>query len=98
MLHFFKQTARFYLEGRPISNGEQGFWGAKEFRRSSFHINVLRAVLERRRRNVGSRQGLNLEPYLHVFRRFVLLKSALLHPEILNALAGAGHGSQVLIA
>lgn len=27
-----------------------------------------------------------------------MLKSVLLHPEILNALAGAGHGSQVLIA
>lgn len=27
-----------------------------------------------------------------------MLKSSLLHPEILNALAGAGHGSQVLIA
>ncbi|HLK57976.1 MAG TPA: RbsD/FucU family protein [Chthonomonadaceae bacterium] len=27
-----------------------------------------------------------------------MLKNALLHPEILNALAGAGHGSQVLIA
>ena len=27
-----------------------------------------------------------------------MLKSALLHPEILEALAGAGHGSQVLIA
>jgi L-fucose mutarotase len=27
-----------------------------------------------------------------------LLKSALLHPDILRALAGAGHGSQVLIA
>ena len=27
-----------------------------------------------------------------------MLKSALLHPEILRALAGAGHGSQVLIA
>ncbi len=27
-----------------------------------------------------------------------MLKTALLHPEILQALAGAGHGSQVLIA
>ena len=27
-----------------------------------------------------------------------MLKGTLLHPEILNALAGAGHGSQVLIA
>lgn len=27
-----------------------------------------------------------------------MLKSSLLHPEILNALAGAGHGSQILIA
>ncbi len=27
-----------------------------------------------------------------------MLKSALLHPEILRALAGAGHGAQVLIA
>lgn len=27
-----------------------------------------------------------------------MLKSSLLHPEILRALAGAGHGSQVLIA
>ena len=27
-----------------------------------------------------------------------MLKTTLLHPEILNALAGAGHGAQVLIA
>lgn len=27
-----------------------------------------------------------------------MLKTSLLHPEILNALAGAGHGSQILIA
>jgi L-fucose mutarotase len=31
-------------------------------------------------------------------RRLRLLKSTLLHPEILHALAGAGHGSQALIA
>src|SRR5689334_6760303 len=36
--------------------------------------------------------------YVPLIRRSLLLKSALLHPEILNALAGAGHGSQVLIA